>query len=137
MNSLPFTIRGVWTNLVDLEGLARLDGTELVLEFRTSALRGIIKSQPKELRVSVSDLEEVTFQRALLRGTLNLRARRMGTFASIPGSVGGELRLRCKRAYWGAAQELASHLGLRLVEQDLRTMIDQTGRPTEPPPPRK
>jgi hypothetical protein len=137
MNSLPFTIRGVYTQLVDLEGLARVDGTELVLEFRTSALRGIIKSQPKELRVSVSDLEEVTFKRVFLSGALELRARRMGTFASIPGSVGSELRLRCKRAYWGAAQELASHLGLRLVEQQLRTMIDQTGRPTEPPPPPK
>jgi hypothetical protein len=52
MASLPFSINGVFTDLVDLDGIARLEGSALTLEFKTRhALSNFIKSQAREIRI--------------------------------------------------------------------------------------
>ncbi len=41
MESVPFTLSGVYADLAHVRGVARLDGDDLVLEFRmTDSLRG-------------------------------------------------------------------------------------------------
>lgn len=123
MMSLPFTIRGVLTGFVDLEGVARLEDKELCLEFRmSSSLARFLRSSPREVRVAFEELEEAVFKQRLCVGMLRLRARRLHIFSQVPGSVGSELRLRCRREHWELARDLASHLSLRAVEQQLRTL---------------
>lgn len=135
MNSLPFFIRGVYTGFVDLEGIARIEGQVLVLEFRTRhVLARLVRSQPKEVRVPLAELEEVAFRRRFLMGYLCLRARRMSSFNAVPGSDGAELRLRCRRAHWQAARELASNLDLGVVTQNLKAMVDAHTPPDALPP---
>jgi hypothetical protein len=132
MDSLPFTIEGVMTSLADMEGIARLEESGLVLEFMVKDnVLGLLKTQPREVCIPFADLAEVTFKRGWFKGVLALRARRMSAIADIPGNDEGQLRLQCRRRYREAGQEFASSLSLRLIAQDLTTMVDQTRRVTE------
>ncbi len=127
MSSLPFTIRGVHGGFVDLEGIASLEDTELVLEFRLRhVLAWFVKTNTKEMRIPLSELEEVTLKRRLFRGVLILRARRLSLFSTIPGDHGSELRLRCRREHYHIAQDLASRVGMRIMEKDLKAMVAST-----------
>jgi hypothetical protein len=123
--SVPFFIRGVFTDFVDLEGLARIEGSELMLEFRTThALSKLLPPSTRELRIPLSELEDVTFKRRFCLGFVLLRARSLKAFSDIPGNQGCELRLRCRSAHREAAQELASRLGMSLTTQDLKRMVE-------------
>jgi hypothetical protein len=135
MSSLPFKIRAVYTGLVDLEGIARLEGTELVLEFRTThALNQFFRSACKELRVPLGELEEAAFKHFLWFGSLHLRARSLSTFQAVPGNRGCQLRLRCRPAHFATAREFASRLNLSAVTQELKAMVDTTTPPGLLPP---
>ena len=132
MTSLPFTIRGVYTGFVDLEGIARLEERELCLEFRMSSVfTRYVKSKPREVRIALDELEEAAFKNRLCLGFLKLRARRLGAFSGVPGNDGGELRLRCRREHWEAARELASRLSMRTVQQQLRALVADNERASE------
>ena len=70
-------------------------------------------------------------------GMLKLRARRLEVFSQVPGNQGSELRLRCRREYWEVAQELASRLNMRTLQQQLQALVAETDRATQrlPQPP--
>ena|SRR5438876_6111568 len=134
MNALPFTISGVYLDFANLEGIARLDESGLILEFSVKdALVGVLKSKPKEVRLVFADIAEVTFKGGLFRGELTLQTRRMSAIADVPGSSAGRLRLRCRRKHWPIARELTSQLTLRVMAEDLRHMAAANSRPRELP----
>jgi hypothetical protein len=89
-----------------------------------------VKSKPKEVRVPLTELEDAAFKSLLCVGLLKLRARRLNTFSEVPGNEGCQLRLRCRREHWPAAQELASRVNMRTVEHQLRTLVAETERAT-------
>src|SRR5215471_16777854 len=127
MTSLPFKIRGVFTGLVDVEGIARLENQELCLEFRMAVLTRL-KTNPKEIRIPVEELEEAVFKNRFCLGFLVLRARRLDSFKDVPGNATGELRLRCRREHWETARELASRLSMKTTEHQLRALLADTDR---------
>ena len=127
MTSLPFKIRGVYTGFVDVEGIARLENQELCLDFRMSVLTHL-KTNPKELRIPLDELEEAVFKNRLCLGFLVLRARRLDSFKDVPGNATGELRLRCRREHWETARELASRLSMKTTEHQLRALLAETDR---------
>jgi hypothetical protein len=133
MTSLPFKIRGVFTGLVDVEGIARLENQSLCLEFRMAVLTRL-KTNPKELRIPLEELEEAVFKNRFCLGFLVLRARRLASFKDVPGNATGELRLRCRREHWETARELASRLSMRTTKEELRALLAETDRSSQSPP---
>jgi hypothetical protein len=127
MTSLPFKIRGVFTRLVDVEGIARLENQALYLDFRMAVLTRL-KTNPKEIRIPLDELEEAVFKNRFCLGFLVLRARRLGSFKGVPGNATGELRLRCGREHWETARELASRISMRTTEHQLRALLAETDR---------
>ena len=132
MTSLPFKIRGVYTGFVDVEGIARLENQELCLEFRMSVLKRL-KTNPKEIRIPLDELEEAVFKNRLCLGFLVLRARRLDSFKGVPGNATGELRLRCRREHWETARELASRLSMRTTQHQLEALLDDAERGSQRP----
>jgi hypothetical protein len=133
MASVPFIIRGVYTGLVDLEGIARLEPGALVLEFQTvHALSDFFKSRSREIRIPLQDIEAVSFQRRLLTGVLKIRAGRLEAFRDMPGATGSEIKVRCRREHFAEAEELASRISMRAVTEDLREMIAANDRSRSP-----
>ena len=134
MNSLPFKITGVLTDFADSEGIARIEGEALVLEFQIiDNMFGLLKSAPREVTIPFADLAEVVFRRGVFSGVLTLRARRLTTLASVPGIKESELQLRCKRRDRATAAEFASRLSLRILEHDLREMAGSNRPPAALP----
>ena len=127
MTSLPFKIRGVFTGLVDVEGIARLENQELCLEFRMAVLTRL-KTNPKEIRIPLDEMEEAVFKNRFCLGFLVLRARRLDSFKDVPGNSTGELRLRCRREHWETAKELAGRLSMKTTEHQLRALLADTDR---------
>jgi hypothetical protein len=127
VSSVPFTIRGIHAGMVDLEGIVKIEGAQLVLEFRTRhALFKFFVSSAKEVRIPLSELEEASFSRRLWLEFLNLRARNLRAFSAVPGNRGCELRLRCRSAHRAAAQDLVSRLNLSLVAKEIKAMVDSS-----------
>jgi hypothetical protein len=127
MTSVPFRIRGVLTGFVDLEGVARVEGQDLCLEFTMNTVFSrYVKSKPKVVRVPLTELEDAVFKHVLCVGLLKVRARSLNAFSEVPGNEGCELRLRIRREHWPAAQELASRLNMKTVEHQLRTLVAET-----------
>jgi len=127
MTSLPFKIRGAFTGIVDVEGIARLENQTLCLEFRMAVFTHL-KTNPKEIRIPLEELEEAVFKNRFCLGFLVLRARRLDSFKDVPGNATGELRLRCRREHWETARELASRLSMRTTEHQLRALLAETER---------
>jgi hypothetical protein len=110
-------------DLADVEGVARLDGGALVLEFRTvDAFVGLIKSELDEVRLGLQDLESVSHKRGWLHDTLLITTRSMSSLESIPGAKGAELKLRCKRKHRAAAESVSSTLRLQIADRHLEDL---------------
>jgi hypothetical protein len=87
-----------------------------------------LKTNTKELRIPLEDLEEAAFKNRFCLGYLVLRARRLDSFKDVPGNATGELRLRCSREHWETAKELASRLSMKTTEHQLRVLLADTDR---------
>ncbi len=129
MESMPFTIPGgAPLDLADVEGVARVDGDVLVLEFQTvDGVFGMLKSSVREVRLTLDDLESVSHRRGWLHDCVVIAARRLGSLASIPGAKGLAIKLRCKRRHRKAAESLSLALRLRITDRNLESVL---GEPT-------
>ncbi len=126
MYTIPFSISDAYEGLADVEGLARFEADVLTLEFQTKdAFFGVIKSEVKEVQISLADLVSADFSKNMFRATLKLRVRSMALIEEIPGAKRGELKLRFARKYRDEAYTLASQLQLRLSEHKLELMDDE------------
>lgn len=117
ISSVPFLIPGVHAGLVDVEGIVRVDGEELVLDLRiVDGLVGMLKSRPNEVRIPLKHVEALEYKGGFFRGKLRLRVRNLEYLMSVPGSDGAEVVLKCKRRYRRLAHEFATLVTLRLLE---------------------
>jgi len=136
MSTLPFVIRGVMTGLVDLNGIARFEENHVCLEFRTvHPLSKFLKSETREIRIPLADLEEAKFRSLFCLGFLILRSRNLTAFNSVPGATSSELRLRCRREYFAIAREFASRVNMSTVAQELKVLVAATNAQATPIPP--
>lgn len=126
MHTIPFSISDAYEGLADVDGLARFEADVLTLEFETKdAFFGIVKSGVKTVEIPLGDLASVAFKKSMIRATLRLRVRSMALIEDLPGTKGGEFKLRFARKYRNEAQALSSSLQLRLSERKLALMDEE------------
>jgi hypothetical protein len=129
MITLPFKISGLYASLAELHGIGRLEEGSLILEFSLKdAFVGILKSRPREIRISLVELKEVALKRRLFWSVFIIRARRMRVIAEFPGSKGDELRLRFRRRDWDTARELATEVNLHIMAEQLKQLTEANNR---------
>jgi hypothetical protein len=117
MISIPCKLHTPDANFTEAQGMVRIEGGRLVLEFETKdAFLGVYHSGVQEVEILPDDVADVTYKQGLFVAQLAIRARSMKTMDSVPGNKHGEIRLRFKRRDRPAAQELASFLQHRLEE---------------------
>lgn len=107
-----FKIEDAYQGWAETEGLAQLEGRELVLEYdsRDSVL-GWFRSRLKETRIPIDEIATVYYERGMFKTKLHLQARMMRTFQDIPGSRGCDLWLHFRRPVRPSADVLAKALG--------------------------
>jgi hypothetical protein len=127
LGSVPFELYGSHA-YASAMGILRVEGEELVFELSTRNPWIWIKSPPREIRIPLTDVDALRFERHwyLFHVWLRLRVRKLEYFAGVPTANGAEVILWCKRRYKGLAYELSNNVTLRLLE---RVLTDEDGTP--------
>jgi hypothetical protein len=115
MNAVPFQYDEVLGGLANCQGLIRIDGKDLCLEFQVQdAVVGVFKSPVKEIRIPIRDLSSVELERRWfgLSTKLAIQANRLETVQDIPGMKQGRLLLHIARRDRPAARRLVAELSL-------------------------
>jgi hypothetical protein len=107
--TVPFKIHNVFEGLAETEGILSADGTDLILEFRTSdALIGLLKSNVRQVVLPMAGIEEITFRNGWFRRRLVIRVAEMRVASDIPNFKQGEIKLPIAKRHSQAAAELVS-----------------------------
>jgi len=110
MHSIPFSI-SVYESLGEAEGLIRFDEESLKLEFEVKdSIVGILKSDLKEIRIPLSDLESIELRKSWFSTSLVIQASSLRTTRQIPGSDQGRMTLSIARRHRADAAKMLSHV---------------------------
>jgi hypothetical protein len=109
MSSLPFSI-SMYAGLAKADGLLRLEGNTLVLEFQIQdRALGLLKSELKELRIPIFEIEHLELANGWLRKPrLIVQTETMRVSRQIPGAEHGTFELTLENAHKLAARHLIS-----------------------------
>ncbi len=108
MTSVPFK-QHIYGGLAECQGLIRPEDDALVLEFQTQDnFFGVIRGEPKSVRIPLADLESVELRGRWFKRTLVIRARSLMSLAGLPGSKQGRVDLEIARADVLAAERLVA-----------------------------
>ncbi|MBM3955993.1 MAG: hypothetical protein ACKO9B_02705 [Planctomycetota bacterium] len=120
MESLPFSLR-VGGGLVDVHGMARNEGPDLVLEFQTAdGLVGILRSAVKTITIPVGALAAIEYRQSLFSTKVVGRVRHLRLVQDLPGSRQGQFELLIDRRYRTSARRFVADLEVRRAEEELR-----------------
>jgi hypothetical protein len=126
MQTLPFKLKNVFEGLAESEGMVSLVDNSLRLEFQTrDSVFGVIKSDVKEIKVSVDDIQDVQFKKGLFGDKIIIRASGMMTFKDFPNHKGGEIRLHLKKKDRHQAMMIVSDIQLAQAESSLRKIQEK------------
>ena len=129
--SVPFSYSfapAVFYVQVQVQGVLRIEPSGLALDYREKRTE---KGESGRVTVAESDTQTVLIPWAALqslryadhwlrRPEIVMRTFRMGSFQSLPGVQGNELRLRIRWSHDGLARELLSNAALVRAEAQLR-----------------
>lgn len=111
MSSLPFSIP-LFAHLAKADGLVRLEGSSLILEFQIQdRALGLFRSDLKELRFPVSDIEHIQLKTGWFRRPrLRIQTDTMRVSRQIPGSEHGTFELTFDNRHLLVAKQLVSQV---------------------------
>lgn len=120
---IPFTLSQSDNFLMESSGIIRLEAKHLVMEYQSrDAVLGMVKSSVNEVRLSLNDVQHITFKKGLFSNTLRIQAKAMRAFEKVPGSVQGAVELKIKRADRKNAEYMVSAANLRMSEMKLEAL---------------
>lgn len=100
MRSVPFTITSLFAGLGQCHGMLYDTGEHLRFEFQIKdTISGMIKSSVRQVRVPVTQIENVQFAKGLFGGKwtgvkIVMQAVSFETFKEIPGMSHGKIELQ-------------------------------------------
>jgi hypothetical protein len=120
MLSLPFKITNLFSDLAEAHGLVTMEGDFLRMEFQTQdAILGLLKSQLKEIRIPIQELNSAIYQKKLFGTKIILRANKLTTLSRVPGHEKGQVVLEISRKDRDIAEQLTSSLDMKITEMNL------------------
>ncbi len=120
---LPFTLAQGDNFLMESSGIIRLEGKHLIMEYQSrDAVLGMVKSAVNEVRLSLNDVQHITFIKGFFSNKMKIQAKAMRAFEKVPGSVQGAVELKIKRHDRKNADYLVSAANLRMSEMRLEAL---------------
>lgn len=106
-----------------MEGILRIEGDELTFEFqKMDAVFEAYKSDLKEIRILLRDIDMAEFKKGLFGTKLILHAKRAAVFKDLPGNDLTIRLLKVKRKYRDVAASVSSKINLRVSEIKLKEL---------------
>lgn len=107
MTAIPFNTQA-YAGFGSINGLLRLEGAALVLEFQTKVM-GIVKVDPKEVRVPLEQVASITLEEGWFRSTtLRIQATSLTVWSGFPESDMGRVVLSIDHRDRDAARALVA-----------------------------
>lgn len=103
----------VWddSGLMESDGLISFADEKLRIEFQTSdSVLGLFKTSIKEVEIDVENILQAFIERKMFSSELVLQGDSLRTFRNLPGSTGGNLRIKIHRQSQQAAQNLVDEI---------------------------
>ena len=92
--SLPFRIENIFAGFARVNGIIRLEGDSVEIEFQAmDNLVRMIKSNIKSLSVPVTDIEEIYFNKSIWGNKLILRTSKLTAISEVPNQEACEIKL--------------------------------------------
>ena len=109
--ALPFKFHDPDGFATETEGLVRVEGAGLVLEYQTKdAFFGALKGGVKMVTLPLTTVSSIEFKCGVFSTEITIQARDMKSVGDIPTARLGRLRLRFKRSLRDEARRLAGAL---------------------------
>ena len=129
--NIPFSIE-IYEGLGEVHGRLRLGDGVLLLEYiKKDAVIGLLRSNARELRIDLSEIDEIEFHNGWFRKRLTIRAGSISSFADIPGAENGVLVLTITRKDAARALQAVSHIRLLISEARLKALDAWDQRPLQ------
>lgn len=120
---IPFTLAQSDNFLMESSGIIKLEANFLVIEYQSrDAVLGVVRSGVNEVRLSLNDVQQITFKKGLFTNTLRIQAKAMRALEKVPGSVHGAVDMKIKRADRKNVEYMVSSANLRISELRLEAM---------------
>jgi len=99
----------VWdsSGLLESDGLISFTDATLKVEYQTTdSVLGLFKTSVKEIEIAVGDILQARIERKMFGSELVLQGNSLRVFRNLPGSTGGNFRIKINRQSQLAAQNL-------------------------------
>ncbi len=107
-------------------GLIKLEDEQLVVEYQTKdAFLEVIKSDVKEVRIPLRELQSVEFKKGWFSSKILLEGRSMWVLNDLPGADQGECALKIKRKDKKDAENLVSKIRIVMSELKLKDLDEE------------
>ncbi|RMG20957.1 MAG: hypothetical protein D6730_19080 [Bacteroidetes bacterium] len=114
---LPFTLSEVYGGFAEANGLMYVQGDQLLVEVMVKdAIFGVVKSKPKRIAIPFRDIISIDYKRNMFVSRMLLRVGNITYLSEIPGDNKGEIKFKIRRKDKEMAQNLVSHINLRISE---------------------
>jgi hypothetical protein len=124
--TLPFRFPEVFHGFAEGGGVVRMTHDALVLEFQVrDGFLGFFRSGIHELPLAFESMASVTLKKGWFTTRITIRAKSLKALQDLPVAENGDLVLKIARKDRALAEQLVSHLDLRLCELDLKRMTSQ------------
>lgn len=95
------------SGLLESDGLISFADDTLKIEYQTSdSVLGVFKTSVKEIEIALGDIRQARMERKMFGSELVLQGSSLRIFRNLPGSKGGNLRIKISRQSQLAAQNL-------------------------------
>lgn len=120
MESLPFTMEA-YHGFGRVDGRIRAGDGTLVMEYQVKDdIFGWLKARPRQVKLSMADIEDVRFIRRRLRKSIfEIELSNLHLAERLPGSDAGRVKLRIERDFRDRAERIANRLQRYLSEHRL------------------
>jgi hypothetical protein len=116
-----------YTSQVTMNGVIRLEGRALAIEFRESTTNLVTLATTvgdvREMRIPLDDVESLTLSRNWPWGSrLAIRTRSLSVLRGLPHAEGNVCAFRIKRREYDRARELSEAVSLQLGSEQMRRL---------------
>lgn len=117
--SLPFKITGTYEGFAETEGLLRLDGTNITLQFQTvDAVFGMMKSGVRNISIALDELETIEFIKRFWGTHVLMHINRLDLVQQLPSQSSNQIKLKIARGDRELAEDMVRAIRLKQSEYE-------------------
>lgn len=122
---LPFRISDIYCGFAEIQGILKADTDRLTLDFELKeSVLDLLRLESNVVTIALADVVDLELKKGWFAHSIVVRVNRLEALRPVPGSKGGELRLKIARQHLPTAEEFVGCIRMALTTHGLKKMID-------------